>query len=241
MQRYILKKGLANDCVEIQHLPDKILVFINAKVLIERPLLYLPIMNAKKSHLHFKVFKPFGMLSQLSSGEERQTRKKRFLTELHDFPDGIMPVGRLDEKSEGLLLLTTDGKLSDYINTSGIEKEYWAQLDGKITLEAVSKIEKGVEIGIQGTKYSTKPCKVKLLQDSPLVPEPDKKLRLGRHRENSWVAITLTEGKFRQIRKMTAAVGFPTLRLIRFRIGDIRLNELNVGSVREVDLDLLNT
>ena len=74
-------------------------------------------------HFHFKVYKPFGMLSQLTSGEDRQLRKKRFLSELSDFPEGTMPVGRLDEKSEGLLLMTTDGKWSDDINRSGIEKD----------------------------------------------------------------------------------------------------------------------
>ena len=72
-------------------------------------------------HFHFQVYKPYGMLSQMTSGEDRQLRKKRFLSELFDFPDGIMPIGRLDEKSEGLLLMTTDGKLSDTINRSGIE------------------------------------------------------------------------------------------------------------------------
>ena len=69
------------------------------------------------------------MLSQMTSGEDRQLRRKRFLRELYDFPEGIMPIGRLDEKSEGLLLFTNDGKLSDYINKGGIQKEYYAQLD----------------------------------------------------------------------------------------------------------------
>ena len=76
---------------------------------------------SKKQQLHFKIYKPFGMLSQLTSNEEKQIRKKRFLRSLFDWPVGIMPVGRLDEKSEGLLLMTTDGKLSDVINRSGVE------------------------------------------------------------------------------------------------------------------------
>ncbi len=188
------------------------------------------------THRHFKLYKPFGILSQFTSGEERQIRKKRFLSELGVFPKGTMPIGRLDEKSEGLLLLTTDGKLSDQVNNSGIEKEYWVQLDGQITKEAVKRLEKGLVIGIHGTAYRTKSCKVILLAHTPLVPEPNKKLRIGRHRENSWISMTITEGKFRQIRKMTAAVGFPTLRLIRVRIGHIHLDRLVEKNIETVDL-----
>ena len=82
--------------------------------------------------LHFKLYKPCGIISQLNSKNPRELRKKKFLNELYDFPKGVMPIGRLDEKSEGLLLLTTDGKLSDEINRSGVEKEYYAQLDGEM-------------------------------------------------------------------------------------------------------------
>ncbi|MBD1262862.1 pseudouridine synthase [Maribacter polysiphoniae] len=187
-----------------------------------------------KQHQHLKLYKPFGMLSQLSSNEERQMRKKRFLSELYDFPEGTMPVGRLDEKSEGLLLMTTDGKLSDTINRSGIEKEYYAQLDGEITIEALKAMGKGVEIGLWGKRYTTKPCKVIKLLEAPTLPEPDKKLRIGTHRPNSWISITLTEGKFRQVRKMTAAVGYPTLRLVRVRIGKMLLDDATVGQVTPI-------
>ena len=185
-------------------------------------------------HHHFKVYKPFGMLSQLTSNEDRQLRKKRFLSELFDFPEGSMPVGRLDEKSEGLLLLTTDGKLSDAINRAGIEKEYYAQLDGEITDEAIESLAKGIEIGLWGKRYVTKPCTVNRLLELPNLPEADKKIRIGAHRPNSWISITLTEGKFRQVRKMTAAVGFPTLRLIRVRIGNVLLDDTTVGQVTPI-------
>lgn len=181
--------------------------------------------------LHFKLYKPCGIISQFSSKSPRELRKKKFLYELYDFPKGVMPVGRLDEKSEGLLLLTTDGKLSDEINRSGIEKEYYAQLDGEITNEAIALLEKGVEIGFEGKRYHTKTCRTKLLSTLPIIPEANKKLRIGRHRPTSWISITLTEGKFRQVRKMTAAVGFPTLRLIRIRIGNITLEDLKPGDV----------
>ena len=178
------------------------------------------------------------MLSQLISNDVHQARKKRFLSELYDFPEGTMPVGRLDEKSEGLLLLTTDGKLSNSINQSGVEKEYLAQLDGLVTEKAISELAKGVEIGKDGTKYITRPCKVSMLKVEPDLPPASVKIRIGRHRPNSWISVTLTEGKYRQVRKMTASVGFPTLRLVRIRIGTIGLETLLPGQVEQIHADL---
>lgn len=183
------------------------------------------------NHFHFKIYKPFGLLSQLKSNDVKEVRNKRFISELYDFPKGSMPVGRLDEKSEGLLLITSDGKLSDAVNRSGVEKEYYAQLDGIITDMAIKKLATDVEIGFAGKKYQTKPCMVRRLLNHPKLTKADEKLRVGRHRPNSWITITLTEGKFRQVRKMTAAVGFPTLRLVRVRIGNIHLNDLSPGAV----------
>lgn len=192
-----------------------------------------------KTHLHYKIYKPFGMLSQLSSNEEQQKRAKRFLSELYDFPKGTMPIGRLDEKSEGLLLLTTNGKLSDTINRSGIEKEYYVQLDGEITDGALEALQLGVEIGFWGKRYFAKPCKVSKLLKTPTLPEPNKKIRLNGHRPNSWISITLTEGKFRQVRKMTAAVGYPTLRLVRVRIGNIHMEDPSKGII-EISIPIPN-
>lgn len=190
----------------------------------------------KKPGQHYKLYKPFGMLSQLVSNDPKEQRNKKFLCELYSFSNGIMPIGRLDEKSEGLLLLTNDGLLSDRINRSGIEKEYYVQLDGLIHLAALEQLKKGVEIGLQGSRYITKPCKVELLSAAPISHPPDQRLRIGRHRHTSWVSITLTEGKFRQIRKMTAAVGFPTQRLIRIRIGTIRLDDMVPGDIKELTM-----
>jgi 23S rRNA pseudouridine2457 synthase len=182
-------------------------------------------------HYHFLVHKPFGFLSQMSSGEDRQLRKKRFLSELYNFPDGIMPVGRLDEKSEGLLIMTTDGKLSDNINSSGIEKEYLVQLDGLIPPESIIQLGNGVNIGIFGAVYLTKPCFVTLLNKPPELPDAHPSLRIGRHRPTSWIRIIITEGKFRQIRKMTASVGYPTVRLVRIRIGRFKLGQMKASQV----------
>ncbi len=196
----------------------------------------MTVYSIKMKHHHFIVNKPFGILSQLTSGEDRQLRKKRFLSELYNFPDRIMPIGRLDEKSEGLLLMTTDGKLSDTINSSGIEKEYLAQLDGLITNVGLEKLSEGISIGIFGEKYTTKPCIVKLLKITPTLPDAHSSLRIGRHRPTSWISIIIKEGKFRQIRKMTAAVGFPTVRLVRIRIGKINLGTMKPGEVKSTQL-----
>ena len=186
-------------------------------------------------HIHYKMYKPYGVLSQLATNDTNQLKKK-FLSEFYTFPNGIMPIGRLDEKSEGLLLLTTDGKLSDTINRSGIEKEYYAQLDGLITADAIQKLEKGVEIGLNGTTYTTNSCNVKLIDEPVHLPKPDSKIRLGRHRPNSWISISITEGKYRQVRKMTASVGFPTLRLVRVRIADIILDNLTPGQIISIHI-----
>ena len=186
------------------------------------------------SHSHFKLFKPYGYISQLLSNDARQARKKKFLSELHVFPEGTMAIGRLDEKSEGLLFMTTDGKLSDTINRSGIEKEYYVQVDGPITDDAIAQMAAGVEIGFDGKKYMTKPSKVTRLHEAPALPERSKKIRDARHGPTPWISVTITEGKFRQVRKMTSAVGFPTLRLVRIRIGSQTLMGLEPSQVIEV-------
>jgi len=185
-------------------------------------------------HTHFKIYKPYGMLSQLSSNDARQLRKKRFLSELYNFPDGTMPIGRLDEKSEGLLLLTTDGKLSDTINRSGVEKEYYVQLDGAISDASMAQLSAGVEIGFDGKKYTTKPCKAYRVLHTPEFPDRGKKLRDARHGPTPWIRIIITEGKFRQVRKMTSAVGNPTLRLVRVRVGEIHLDIKKAGECRQL-------
>src|SRR5690606_38000240 len=100
---------------------------------------------------------------------------------LHDFPQNIMAIGRLDEKSEGLLLLTTDGKTSDFINSQKVGKEYYALVNGDITPEAIERLSKGVEIGFEGKKYQTKPCNVFRLESDPDLPERSKKIRDARH------------------------------------------------------------
>jgi 23S rRNA pseudouridine2457 synthase len=188
-----------------------------------------------QNHQHFKIFKPYSFLSQFVP-EARKT--KHLLGELFNFPDNTMAIGRLDKDSEGLLLLTTDGMLSHKVRSKGIEKEYYVQVDGVITAEAMSLLQNGVEITISGTNYLTLPCKAYKLDVEPQLPSRGRKIRDPRHGPTSWVSITLCEGKNRQIRKMTGAVGFATLRLVRVRIGDIHIDGLIAGDVvRLADFD----
>lgn len=191
-------------------------------------------MENNKKQQHFIINKPYGYLSQFVNNQTKRKNKK-LLGELYDFPKGTMAIGRLDEDSEGLLLLTTDGKISEIIRSKKVEKEYYVQLDGMINTKAVNKLKTGVEIGINGKKYLTKHCKTFILDPAPDFSKRSKKIRDERHGPTSWVSITLTEGKFRQVRKMTAAVGFPTLRLIRVRIDQIHLYNMKIGEIIEVD------
>jgi 23S rRNA pseudouridine2457 synthase len=185
-------------------------------------------------HRHFLLHKPAGYLSQFVSAFPREARIKRFLGELYDFPPSIMAVGRLDEDSEGLLLLTTDGRLSEAVRSRHMEKEYYAQVDGLVTDDALSLLRQGIDISIHGKVYHTAPCLVHELATRPALGPRARPVRDDRHGPTSWLSITLTEGKFRQVRKMTAAVGLPTLRLVRVRIGPWHLGDLLPGQVYEL-------
>lgn len=184
----------------------------------------------KKLHKHYKLFKPYGFVSQFVYPHKR---KKGLLGDLHDFPERTMSIGRLDVASEGLLLLTTDGKVSYALLSRKYEKEYFVQVDGIIDEQAIDLLNKPILITVNGGKYKTLPASAKKI-DTPNFPERAKKIRDPRHGPTSWVSITLREGKYRQVRKMTAAVGFPTLRLVRVRIGKHKLENLQPGEVVEL-------
>ncbi|MEI7597230.1 MAG: pseudouridine synthase [Bacteroidota bacterium] len=187
--------------------------------------------NSKPLHRHFIMHKPFGYLCQFVC----ELPRKKLVAELYDFPKGTMAIGRLDEESEGLLFLTTEGMMSEIVRGKNIEKEYYAQVDGLITDEAIDKLRAGVEIGIRDVKYQTKPCNAFRLEAAPDFTPRTRKIRDDRHGPTCWISIALTEGKERQVRKMTAAVGFPTLRLVRVRIGDVFLGSLKACEVTEVE------
>mmetsp|Transcript_10333 Transcript_10333/g.15880 ORF Transcript_10333/g.15880 Transcript_10333/m.15880 type:complete len:222 (-) Transcript_10333:1254-1919(-) len=195
------------------------------------------------SNEHFKMYKPPMVLCQFIH-TARKRKNRRLLGDFYDFPSGTMAIGRLDEDSEGLLLLTTDGKISNSFRGNSVEKEYYCQVDGKITDEAINSMKRELEISVQGKKIHTLPCKCRIIEckstcegGHPLPDDllkPVKKIRDKRHGPTSWVSITLTEGKYRQVRKMTAKVGYPPLRLVRVRIGDIDLESMKMGDVEKI-------
>jgi 23S rRNA pseudouridine2457 synthase len=186
-------------------------------------------------HHHYLLNKPHSYLSQFTN-QHTTRRNKKMLGELHDFAPGTMSIGRLDENSEGLLLLTTDGKVS-YAIAGGkkVEKEYYAQVLGEVSPSAIEQLNEGVEIGFSGKRYQTLPCRCGIVDPAPEFSFPPRREHHPSHGPTSWVSLTLREGKYRQVRKMCAAVGHPVIRLVRVRIGHQHLGDLAVGEVVEVD------
>jgi 23S rRNA pseudouridine2457 synthase len=175
----------------------------------------------------YLLYKPYGVLSQFTD----PVGGKRTLGELYDFPKAVYPVGRLDETSEGLLILSDDASLNARLLGQGIEKEYWVQVEGIPTDAALQQLRQGVDIRIRKKPYHTRPAQVRRLDPAPDLPERDPPIRFRQSIPTSWVSIGLREGKNRQVRKMTAKVGFPTLRLLRWRLGEYTLADLSPGEV----------
>ena len=171
--------------------------------------------------------KPFGVLSQFTPEAGH-----RALNEF-GFPEGVYAAGRLDHDSEGALLLTDEGKLIKKLLDPKFEhpRTYLAQVDGQITQEAVNQLKQGVNI----KGYHTKPCQAQIADQPENLWERVPPIRYRANIPTSWVRLTLIEGKNRQVRHMTAAVGFPTLRLIRVKIGNISLGTLKPGEWRVVN------
>ena len=158
------------------------------------------------------------------------------LANLFNFPKDVYPVGRLDTDSEGLLILTNDKRLNSLLldPKHAHKRTYLIQVEGVVTKEAKEKLEQGVSIEVNGKKYTTRPSKAELLNDLQRFPERNPPIRFRKNIPTSWIRLTLTEGKNRQVRKMTAKVGFPTLRLIREKIEDITLESLELNVVKEI-------
>lgn len=180
---------------------------------------------------YFLVHKPFNVLSQFSSTDSKKTLKDYF-----DVPVNVYPVGRLDYDSEGLLILTDDKKLNSYLLNpmNKHEREYWVQVEGNISDEQIDILQRGVEIKVNGKTYHTQKCVAKKFSLPPKVSARNPPIRFRKSVPDSWIKIILTEGKNRQVRKMTAAVGCPTLRLIRFRIEGITLENLLPGEMKRI-------
>jgi 23S rRNA pseudouridine2457 synthase len=190
---------------------------------------------------YFLIYKPYGMLSQFTSDDPA----KRTLGELYDFPKDVYPVGRLDEDSEGLLILTNDPRMNAELLGGRVDKEYWVQVEGMAganyvpgtpfpTEGALEKLRKGVDITVRKKRHYTLPAVVRRLDPAPALPARVPPIRVRLTVPDGWISITIREGKNRQVRKMTAAVGYPTLRLVRWRLGEWTIKGMVPGEVREV-------
>ncbi|NII24779.1 pseudouridine synthase [Pseudoflavitalea sp. X16] len=179
--------------------------------------------------LYFIIYKPFQVLSQFTPEGGKRTLKDYF-----PVPSDVYPVGRLDYDSEGLLLLTNDKQLNYRLLDPRFahEREYWVQVEGTIDEAGARKLEPGVIITVDGKPYRTKPCKAIVFDRPPAVPERNPPIRYRKNVPDSWLKLLLTEGKNRQVRKMTAQAGFPTLRLIRYRIERLTIEGLQPGDMR---------
>lgn len=178
---------------------------------------------------YFALYKPFEVLTQFSSEGNKKTLK-----DIIDVPTDVYPVGRLDYDSEGLLLLTNDKGVNAALlqPSTRREKSYLVQLEGEITPDAISKLEKGVDISINSKIHHTLPAKVISLSKAPALPERNPPIRFRKNIPTSWISLSISEGKNRQVRKMTAAVGFPTLRLVRYSIGGLNIEGWHPGELR---------
>jgi 23S rRNA pseudouridine2457 synthase len=177
--------------------------------------------------------KPYGVLSQFTP---EPGSRWRTLAEF-GMPKGVYPVGRLDADSEGLLLLTDEPELNARLldPAHGHRREYWVQVERVPDDAALARLSRGVTIG----KHRTRPCRAWRLESPPALPPRDPPIRFRRTVMDSWIALELTEGRNRQVRRMTAAVGHPTLRLVRVRIGAWTMPraELPPGDWRELRAD----
>lgn len=173
--------------------------------------------------------KPYGVLSQFTPEYGAKS-----LAEF-DLPKGVYAAGRLDKDSEGLLLLTDDGPLIEKLLNPKNEKPktYWVLVERLPDAQALNKLQTGIKI----EDYFTKPAKVKVLDPQPQVPPRDPPVRFRKTVQDFWLEMTIVEGKNRQIRKMTAAVTHPTLRLIRMSLANLELGDLPPGAWREISRD----
>lgn len=180
---------------------------------------------------YFIIYKPYGMISQFSADGDKPT-----LAKLYDFPADVYPVGRLDTDSEGLLILTNDKSLNQKLlhPSNKHARTYHAQVEGCVNSQALETLSKGTKITIDGSSYQTLPTIVTLLESEPELPERVPSVRYRKTIPTSWIKLILYEGKNRQVRKMTASVGFPTLRLVRTHIESLSAEGMYAGEVREI-------
>mgnify|MGYP000173889031 CR=1 FL=1 len=182
-------------------------------------------------HKYFIFNKPYGTLCQFT-GEENDS----LLGDFYNYPKDVYSVGRLDKDSEGLLLLTNDNRLKDKVLNpeKRKSKKYLVQVDGDIDQKALTELSNGsIVIKHKGKAYKVTQAIAQKVA-TPNVEERNPPIRERKNIPTSWITLELTEGKNRQVRKMTAAVGFPTLRLFRLAVGAINLEGLSIGEVKEL-------
>ncbi|MAW65884.1 MAG: pseudouridine synthase [Flavobacteriales bacterium] len=184
-----------------------------------------------RGNKYFIIYKPKGCLSQFS-----KEHGKTALVDLFNFPKDIYPVGRLDQDSEGLLILSNDKSINALLLNpkNGHWRTYWVQVSGQIDKKAIKELQLGVDIFIQKKKHSTLPAKVKKGLPPKNIPH-----LVVTEKNTSWFRISIQEGKNRQVRKMTAKVGFPTLRLVRTHIELLDLGKLQPGDFKQMDKNQL--
>lgn len=178
---------------------------------------------------YIALFKPYGVLSCFTHELQQGERPKRTLSEF-GLPPGVYAAGRLDVDSEGLLLLSDDGRFIHRVTHPRYKqpKTYYVLVEGVPTTDKLAQLRRGVIV----KGYRTQPCEVELLSNPPALPPREKPVTP--HGPTAWLVLTLREGKKRQVRHMTAAVGLPTLRLMRIQIGCVRLDGLLPGQWRDL-------
>lgn len=178
---------------------------------------------------HLLFYKPYNVLTQFTDAGADPPRAT-----LKDFipVPNVYPAGRLDQDSEGLLLLTSNGRLQNRLTDPRFHhpRTYWAQVERIPDQAALAQLRQGVVI----KNYRTRPAQVRLLSEDPVLPPRHPPIRFRKQVPTAWIEIILTEGKNRQVRRMTAAVGFPTLRLVRVAIANLRLEGLQPGEWRDL-------
>lgn len=198
-----------------------------AKLLIYRPLTKASILDLR----YFIVYKPYEVLTRF--GKEGD---KAVLSDHFSVPRDVYPVGRLDYDSEGLLILTNDKSLNHRLldPKHAHEREYWVQVDGAVTPAAIQQLQQGVTIRIDGKDYKVKANRATIFETDPVVPDRHPPIRFRKAIPAPWIKLVLQQGKNRQVRRMTAAVGFPTLRLIRYRIEQLNIDGMQPGDLVEL-------
>jgi 23S rRNA pseudouridine2457 synthase len=184
------------------------------------------------NYRYFAIYKPFGMLSSFTPEQAGQATLADIVPR---FPGDVYPVGRLDKDSEGLLLLTNDPSVnSRLLNPAQHHRRmYWVQVEGVPDSQAIARLTEGLDIRIDKKLYLTLPARVQPGIDPGGIPEREPPIRFRASIPNTWLSLSIREGKNRQVRRMCAAVGFPVLRLIRVQIEGLSLSALQPGRVEE--------